>query len=64
MSEEENKEEIVKPKEVAVKPKKTTKAVKPDGDKQPKVDKDVDSEEIKKTRGRKGNRYGREDTET
>ena len=48
MSEEENKEEIVKPKEVAVKPKKTTKAVKPDGDKQPKVDKDVDSEEIKK----------------
>jgi small subunit ribosomal protein S11 len=47
MSEEENKEEIVKPKEVAVKPKKTTKAVKPDGDKQPKVDKEVDSEEIK-----------------
>ena len=29
MSEEENKEEIVKPKEAAVKPKKTTKAVKP-----------------------------------
>lgn len=47
MSEEENKEEIVKPKEVAVKPKKTTKALKPDGDKQPKVDKEVDSEEIK-----------------
>jgi small subunit ribosomal protein S11 len=47
MSEEENKEEIVKPKEVAVKPKKTTKAVKPYGDKQPKVDKEVDSEEIK-----------------
>ena len=48
MSEEENKEEIVKPKEATVKPKKTTKAVKPDGEKQqPKVDKEVDSEEKK-----------------
>ena len=48
MSEEENKEEIVKPKEVAVKPKKTTKAVKPEGEKQqPKVEKEVDSEEKK-----------------
>jgi small subunit ribosomal protein S11 len=45
MSEEENKEEIVKPKEATVKPKKTTKAVKPDGEKQqPKVDKEVASE--------------------
>ena len=45
MSEEENKEEIVKPKEATVKPKKTTKAVKPKGEKQqPKVDKEVDSE--------------------
>jgi small subunit ribosomal protein S11 len=48
MSEEENKEEIVKPKEATVKPKKTTKAVKPEGEKQqPKVDKEVDSEEKK-----------------
>jgi len=48
MSEEENKEEIVKPKEAAVKPKKTTKAVKPEGEKQQtKVDKEVDSEEKK-----------------
>lgn len=39
MSEEENKEEIVKPKKSTVKPKKTTKAVKPEGEKQqPKVD--------------------------
>lgn len=45
MSEEENKEEIVKPKEATVKPKKTTKAVKPEGEKQqPKVDKEVASE--------------------
>jgi small subunit ribosomal protein S11 len=48
MSEEENKEEIVKPKEDTVKPKKTTKAVKPEGEKQQsKVDKEVDSEEKK-----------------
>tara|TARA_B110000003_G_scaffold250466_1_gene263500 strand:+ start:5026 stop:5649 length:624 start_codon:yes stop_codon:yes gene_type:complete len=48
MSEEENKEEIVKPKEATVKPKKTTKAVKPEGEKQqPKVEKEVDSEEKK-----------------
>lgn len=48
MSEEENKEEIVKPKEATVKPKKTTKAVKPEGEKQqPKLDKEVDSEEKK-----------------
>ena len=48
MSEEENKEEIVKPKEATIKPKKTTKAVKPEGEKQqPKVDKEVDSEEKK-----------------
>jgi len=48
MSEEENKEEIVKPKEATVKPKKTTKAGKPEGEKQQtKVDKEVDSEEKK-----------------
>ena len=45
MSEEENKEEIVKPKEATVKPKKTTKAEKLKAEKQqPKVDKEVDSE--------------------
>ena len=44
MSEEENKEEIVKPKEATVKPKKTTKAEK----QQPKVDKEVDSGAKKK----------------
>jgi len=54
MSEEENKEEIVKPKEAAVKPKKTTKAVKPEGEKQQtKVDKEVDSEEKNNLRLRK-----------
>ena len=44
MSEEEKKEEIVKPKEATVKPKKTTKAEK----QQPKVDKEVDSGAKKK----------------
>lgn len=45
MSEEEKKEEIVKPKEATVKPKKTTKAEKLKAEKQqPKVDKEVDSE--------------------
>ena len=50
MSEEENNEEIVKPKEVAVKPKKTTKPEKPEGEKQqPKIDKEAESEKIKQT---------------
>jgi small subunit ribosomal protein S11 len=50
MSEEENNEEIVKPKEVAVKPKMTTKAEKPEGEKQqPKIDKEAESEKIKQT---------------